>query len=232
VLGLRKTWIWSSCFSFLMPLAMVFGLARIGRGLTDAESLVYIVSGSAVFAVTTEGLLMIAQRIGLMRDNGSLIYYASLPISKIAFIVSIMSARLGLILPGLVTPIVAGRLLYDAPLALSPWVLLLLPLTSASLSGVGLAVGLSIRSLDMIILVSNLVLFVVLLAAPVMIPASSLPLPLQALGYLMPPTYAADALRRALTGQIDARFYLDIGVLVAVTACSLQWISSRLSWRA
>lgn len=84
----------------------------------------------------------------------------------------------------------------------------------------------------MIILVSNLVLFAVLLAAPVMIPVSSLPLPLQALGYLMPPTYAADALRRALTGQIDARFYADIGVLVAVTAGSLRWISSKLSWRA
>ena len=71
----------------------------------------------------------------------------------------------------------------------------------------------------------------VLFASPVMIPAKLLPLPLQWLEYLLPPTYAADALHRVLANTLDARLLLDLAVLAAFAAASLVGVAKGLPWR-
>src|SRR5262249_60069174 len=74
MLGVRTTWSWTVLFGLLMPLAMVFGATRIGTGLTDRTSLLYIISGAAVFAVSTEGIAVLAQQVGQIRNDGMMLY--------------------------------------------------------------------------------------------------------------------------------------------------------------
>src|SRR4051812_42544681 len=81
MMEVRTTWYWFVVFGMFMPLSMVFGFARIGAGLTDRTSLIFIISGAAIFAVATEGIVTMAQRVGTMKKEGMLVYYASLPIS-------------------------------------------------------------------------------------------------------------------------------------------------------
>ncbi|NGY62589.1 ABC transporter ATP-binding protein/permease [Lentzea sp. NEAU-D13] len=231
MLEVRSTWWWSLLFGFLMPVAMVFGLTRIGGGLTDQNSLLYIVSGAAVFSVATEGIATLAQRVGVVRTSGMLLYYVSLPISRTAFLAALVFSRLLLILPGLVTPIVAARLMYDADLVLSPMLLVVLPLTCLALSAVGLAIGTVVESMDVIVVITNLLIFVLLLAAPVLIPPESLPLPLRLIGYLLPPTYAAEGLRHALSGDLGGMFLVDIAVLLGMTVLGLAATSRWIRWR-
>src|SRR5437764_8963678 len=85
MLEVRTTWYWFAIFSLLMPISMVFGFGRIGSGLSDRNSLVYIITGAAIFAAASEGLMGTSQRVGTMKKEGMLVYYASLPISKAAF---------------------------------------------------------------------------------------------------------------------------------------------------
>jgi ABC-2 type transport system permease protein len=233
LLEVRTTWSWHLLLSVLMPAAMVFGLARIGNGLGDATSLLYIVSGAAVFAVATEGIGTLAQRIGMLRKDGMMVYYASLPIGRASFLAAMVSARLLLVAPGLVTPVVAAIVLYDADFSLTPALLPVLLVTCLALSAFGLAIGTLVSNMDLIVIITNLLVFVLLLAAPVLIPAESLPVALRVLGYLLPPTYAADALRHALSGQFDGTFALDMAVLVAMAtlglAASTRWIRWRVS---
>lgn len=231
MLEVRSTWWWSLLFGFLMPVAMVFGLTRIGGGLTDQNSLLYIVSGAAVFSVATEGIATLAQRVGVVRTSGMLLYYVSLPISRTAFLAALVFSRLLLILPGLVTPIVAARLMYDADLVVSPVLLVVLPLTCLALSAVGLAIGTVVESMDVIVVITNLLIFVLLLAAPVLIPPESLPLPLRLIGYLLPPTYAADGLRHALSGDLGGMFLVDVAVLLGMTVLGLAATSRWIRWR-
>ena len=231
LLEVRTTWSWHLLLSVLMPAAMVFGLARIGNGLGDATSLLYIVSGAAVFAVATEGIGTLAQRIGMLRKDGMMVYYASLPIGRASFLAAMVSARLLLVLPGLVTPVIAAILLYDADFTLSPALLPVLLVTCLSLSAFGLAIGTLVSSQDLIVVITNLLVFVLLLAAPVLIPAESLPVALRVLGYLLPPTYAADALRQALSGQFGTAFALDMTVLVAMAALGLAVATRWIRWR-
>lgn len=231
MLEIRTIWYWYFIFSLVLPLAMVFGFTRIGSGLTDVNSLIYIISGSAIFSVANDGLYTMAIRIGSMKKEGMLLYYASLPINKVAFVTAIMVSRLSVTLPGMIAPMLFGSLIYKVDLHFSVWIVLLLPLTALALSAIGMALGSLLNSLEMIQIIVNLLLFVLIMAAPVFIPWEALPVPFKLLGYLLPPSYAADALRRVLSGAIDVGFYIDIAILSFMTLISFVILNRWLNWR-
>lgn len=217
-------------FTTIFPLLIVFGLGKIGGGQT-AEGLAYIITGSAVSSLTFVGVTMVAQTLSQMKERGEFLYYASLPISKDSLLLAVMASKLLLQMPGIVASLVGGSLMYGLAFEPSPVLLLILPLSALALSGLGAALGILAPSQELVNVLSQIIGIFVLFAAPVMIPIESLPAPLQWAGLLMPPTYAADALRRALTGVTDARLALDIGVLALCAAVSLLAITKGLRWR-
>ncbi|MFI0781011.1 ABC transporter ATP-binding protein/permease [Streptomyces sp. NPDC021212] len=232
MLTVRTSWHVHMVFGIFMPLTMVFGFSRIGSGLTDELSLTYIASGSGVFAIAALGTTAIAQRIGAIKAEGSMLYYASLPISKVAFVMAFVAARLLLIAPGLVTSLIAVRLLYGLDLTLSPMLLIVYPLTALPLAALGLVIGSLIDRIELISIVTYVLNFVLLLGAPLLIPAKALPLPLKALSWVMPTTYGSDAIRRSVSDNIDATFGLDILVLTVMTVLALTIADRSLRWRA
>lgn len=231
MLEIRTIWYWYFIFSLFLPLAMVFGFARMGSGLTDHASLIYIISGSAIFSVTNDGLYTVAVRIGTMKKEGMLLYYASLPISKVAFVIAIVLARLVVTLPGMLAPLVFGTVVYHVNIEFNVWIIVLLPLVALAMCSIGMALGSFINSLEMIQIIVNILLFMLVMAAPVFIPVQALPLPLQIIGYLLPPTYAADALRHALNGNIGTAFYLDIIILLVMIIASFYLLHRWLRWQ-
>jgi ABC-2 type transport system permease protein len=214
----------------LFPLMMIFGFGVIGGGVSP-EGLIYVVTGSAVVSLVTIAITAASQDLGQMRQTGVFQYYASLPISKVALLAAILTVRVLTALPGLALTLTVGSQMYDLPLRVSPAALLLLPLTVLALSGVGAAIGILIADFRVVALLSQVAFVVVMFASPVLIPADRLPLPLQWLAYLLPPTYAADGFRRALTGVNDERLLLDIVVLALCALASLVGIARGLRWR-
>jgi ABC-2 type transport system permease protein len=231
MLEIRATWYWLLIFSLVLPLAMVFGFARIGGMTPDRARLLYVISGSAIFAATNDGLYGLAVRIGSMKQSGQLIYYMSLPISKVAFVIAVVLARLILTMPGMVAPILFGAWLYGIHFDLNLWIVAVLPLTALTMSAVGMALGSLIEELELVQIIVNLLLFVLVTMAPVFTPIEALPVPLQILGYCLPPTYAADAMRHILNGEINAAFYADLVILAGMAGISFIILSRWLRWR-
>ncbi|MER6093894.1 ABC transporter ATP-binding protein/permease [Streptomyces bluensis] len=232
MLIVRTSWHVHMVFGIFMPLTMVFGFSRIGSGLSDQTSLLYIASGSGVFSIAALGTTAIAQRIGAIKAEGSMMYYASLPISKVAFVTAFVAARLLLIAPGLVTSLLAVEVLYDIELTLSPTLLFVYPLTALPLAALGLVIGSLIDKIELISIVTYMLNFLLLLGAPLLIPLESLPVVLRVISYVMPTSYGADAIRHSVTGDIDGTFALDVAVLAVASVASL-WIADRaLRWRA
>jgi ABC-2 type transport system permease protein len=174
---------------------------------------------------------MLAQTLGEAKDRGVFLYYASLPISKANLLVAMMASKLLLQIPGILAALVGGSLIYGFPLNPNPVLLLIIPLSALSLSGIGAAFGLLSPSYQLTNGLSQLVLFIVMFAAPVLIPPDALPAPLQWFGWLLPPTYAADAIRRAVAGINDSRLALDLIVLGGCAVASLFGMSRGLRWR-
>lgn len=232
VLEIRETWYWHIAFAIMLPVAFVFGFGRIGGENTSSAQLIYIISGSAIFTVANDGLFVMASRIGVMRRDGILIYYASLPISNSAFLISLMISRLLITLPGMIVPIIFGAWLYHIPLSFNLWILILLPIAGLALSSIGMALGILIENLEILHMITNILMFVLVMATPVFIPMDALPLPLQIFGYFMPPTYAAQALRSALLGTVDSVFYLNVAILSVMTIAGFlivnRWLRIRV----
>lgn len=231
-LQLRAIWYFTILFSLIMPLALVFGLTRLGGNALDKNGLIYIIAGSAVFSVCVEGIYTTSQRISAMRENGRFVYYAALPINKSAFVLALLLVRFLLVsLPGMVTPLLIGTLLYNVELKPTLWwMLLLIPLTGFSTTVIGMALGSIIRQGELVGLIANGLIFLLLLASPVFIPSSLLPLPLHIISFLLPPTYAAEALRACLNGQIEAGFFLNIAALVAFAGIGFFLTNRYLRW--
>jgi ABC-2 type transport system permease protein len=131
----------------------------------------------------------------------------------------------------MLVPIIFGAATYSVPLEFNGWIVLLLPLTALVLSALGMALGLILDSLETIQLVANLLVFLLVMAAPVFIPMHSLPLPLQVVGLILPPTYAAAALRMALSGTITGEFFLYLAILAGMLPVSFWLLSRWLTWR-
>ena len=214
----------------LFPLLVVFGLGRVG-GRQTPESLAYIITRSTVVSLTTVGVTTLAQMLGEAKDRGVFLFYASLPIAKANLLVAMLGTKLLLQVPGILAALVGGSLIYGFPLSPNPLLLVIIPLSALSLSGIGAAFGLLSPSYQMTNALSQLVLFIVMFAAPVLIPPEALPIPLQWLGWLLPPSYAADAIRRAVAGINDARLGLDLAVLSVCALASFVGMSRGLRWR-
>ncbi len=232
LLEMAHTWYWHVSFALILPIAFVFGFGRIGGGNTASpESLLYVISGAAVFAVANDGLYVLASRIGLMRRDGQLLYYSSLPINRGALFIALIGARLLITLPGMLIPLVFGAWLYDLPLIFSPWLLILFPVSALALSVMGMLLGSVIESLDILYMLTNLLLFILVMGAPIFIPVHMLPLPLQIIGYFLPPTYVANALRDSLTGNIGPSFYINLSVLVGMAVFGFVAVNRWLRWQ-
>jgi ABC-2 type transport system permease protein len=231
MLQIRVTWYWHVLFGLVLPVALVFGFGRIGSGTQDRASLLYVISGAAIFAVANDGLYKMATRIAIMRKEGIMLYYASLPISRFALMSALLVSRLVITLPGMLVPIVFGMAIYNVQFEFSPWIVVLLPLTALVLSALGMALGVLIENLEMIQMVTNMLVFLLVMGAPVFIPMSALPVPLQVIGLLLPPTYAAAALRMALSGNINGEFFLYMAILAAMLPVSFGLLNRWLTWR-
>ena len=213
-----------------LNLGMIFAFSFIA-GSRDPALGQYIVPGSAIMALVTIGVSMVANDLAQQRRSGSILYYASLPISKMAYVLAIVTGNGFAALPGVLVTVLAGSWLYQLPLAFNPLVLAVLPLAAISLAGFGAAIGLGIKNWRVVGMAAQLTMFFIMFFAPVMIPPERLPGILQATGWLLPPTYAARAFRAALQPEITGALMMDVGILALWAIGSLVVVAKTLEWR-
>ncbi|MCC7449682.1 MAG: ABC transporter permease [Anaerolineae bacterium] len=231
MLELRSYWHMYVGFSLIMPLMMVYGLSHIGGNPDDPQALIRLLVGTVIFAVANEGLCSMAIRVSTMRRDGTLVYYASLPISKVSFIVALILSRSLIVVPAIVAPLVIGPLMYGLSVQYGPGLLVILPLIALMLSAFGVLFGLLSPSVEIAQLGTNILLLILVLASPVFIAWDVLPAPLRAASLLLPFTYASNALNGVLMGDIGSTFWLNTAILTAMAALSLLVVARRLKWR-
>lgn len=216
--------------SVLLNLGMVFAFSFIS-GSREPEIGRYFVSGAAVMSLVTLGIMMVAQDMAQSRRNGAILYYASLPISKTAFILAVVTGNGIAAVPGMIITLLVGSWYFGFPLALNPLIFAVVPLSAISLAGLGAAIGLGIPNWRVAGLVAQATMFFIMFFAPVMIPFHQLPSFLQYTGMILPPTYAAQAFRAALQPEITPTLLRDLAILTAFGLGSLAIVARTLKWR-
>lgn len=214
------------------PFALVFAMGHYAGFRPDQTQLLRIISGTVTFALVTVGFTSIAQRLSIMRQQGTLLYYCALPINKVSFVMALLISRLVILIPSITVPIIGGIVMYNLEIHLDLWLLGVMILGSLSLVALGTTLGVLVKSYELISLVCNAFIVVMALASPNFIPSYLLPLPLQIFGWLLPSTYTSDAISHCMAGTYDSTFYFDVLVLGGMAILGIAITGKFLKWSA
>lgn len=201
-------------------LGLVLGIGYLIPGITK-ETATYLTIGAATQMFVTVGLVMLPNFIAEAKQVGRLEYFLTLPIGREAYVFSMLTVVAAMALPGVVLTLVLGWARYGIGYAVDPTVVVVGLLATLSLAGVGVALAMLAPNQPVTNSFTNLIIFYVLFFAPVLVPSSQLPWVLQKTALVMPPTYAADAMRATLTDLPGTHVGSSLLILTAFTIGSL-----------
>jgi ABC-2 type transport system permease protein len=217
----------------LVQLLMGAGFA-IGFGLIvpelSEEAATYLVSGAAAMTLIIVGLSVGPQIVSSHRRAGTYEFLWGLPVPRSAATAAWFVVTLLLGLPAFVTTLLVGSWRYDLSLSIEPVALVaavLLVVFSATLLGYALAHA--VKSPMLVMVLSQVLIFVVIGFSPINYPAERLPGWLQQVHDWLPLESMGQVVRAALTdGIVDAvaRPYVLLtvwaAVAVAITGLTLR----------
>ncbi len=225
-------WTWRSMLviSTFIPLVsmIIFSIYARDSGPT---ALSYVFSGNIVMSLMFGNLNDIQAHIVFMRFQGTLEYFATLPIKKHTLILAIIISFFILSLPSLLSILIIGSAVLQILLVVHPLILLVIPLCVVPMSAIGALIGVSVHNSQQGSSFSLLISFVFLGLGPVIIPPERLPDIFQLIGILNPAARASSALRQTLVGPVTEQIALDLFILLGFALCVFGFVARRIDWR-
>lgn len=213
----------------LLAATTVFGYGML-VGDPPPLAAMFLATGAATINLIMVGLVLTPQGVAQSKTEGSLAWMRTLPVPRWTFFASELIVYAIVALPGAVLGLVLGAWQFDVTLSLSPWLALAAPLVALIATSVGYSIALLLKP-QVAALVSQVIVFVVLLFSPISIPGERLPEWLSTVHEWLPIAPMADLMRASLlsdTFSMDARPAI---VLAVWTVLALVGASRALSRR-
>lgn len=225
-------WSWQATVinGLVIPITAMFFL-RAATGDASATNATFLICGNIVVSLIFAIMFGTSARFAFMRQFGVLDYYATLPVPKVFLVMAVNTGFLILTLPTALLTIFLGEWYLNVSLDLNPLFFLLVPLASFSLSAVGAFVGVLSPNFDTANTITAVLQFIFMGFGPILVPLNRLPGFMQFISNFLPSTYAADALRRSLTKQIDGQFLFDVGLLLLFDIAAMVFVGTKMEWR-
>src|SRR5512140_978991 len=170
----RQEVVFIAVLQVAMSVGFIIGFGYFIPNVSDRQAL-FLTTGTATNMAVTVAMVGLPNTLSQGKAEGRLDYFLTLPISRELYLLAETTYVVVTSLPGIVLTFILGAWYYDLSLALSPWVLLALPLAISSLAGAGIALGVLSPHPVLTNALTNLTMFYVLLFAPILIPRDQLP---------------------------------------------------------
>jgi ABC-2 type transport system permease protein len=179
----------------------------------DTATALFLSTGAPTVLLTTVGLAIVPQGVARARADGSFGYLRSLPVPRGLLLLVDLVVWAVISLPAIGVSVLVAHLRYDLTFAFD-WPLLIAAalLVTVTATAVGYAIAVSMPPL-LAQLVSQVLVFFVLLFSPITYPASQLPAWFASLHDYLPVRPAADLLRAGLASGTYAADWQDLAVL-------------------
>lgn len=213
----------------ILGAGLVIGFGFLMGEMGTIEAL-FLATGVTVISMITLGMVMVPQLIAAHKYSGVYEYMLSLPVQRSASVAAALAVNSLIAVPGMVLALLVAWWRYDLAFSVS---LLLLPatiLTLVTAASVGFAMGHAIPNPMATSLVTNVLIFVILLYSPINFSPERLPEWLAALHQGLPMLHAANVVRAGLTEGLVTSVGSSFAVLVAwaVAAWGLTaWVVGR-----
>ncbi|MBI5948535.1 MAG: ABC transporter permease [Chloroflexi bacterium] len=181
-----------------MTVGLILGFGYYIPDINKTQAL-FLTVGAATQTVVTIGVIMLPQKLSQEKSEGLLDYFLTLPIGRENYLLAEVSFVALMTFPGTIFAVAFGAWHYDLSLSVNPVVIVAAVLAVFSLAGLGVAMPLLSPYQQLTNALTQLLTFYILLFSPVLMPKEQLPWLLQKVAVVMPPTYAADAMRASLT---------------------------------
>jgi ABC-2 type transport system permease protein len=192
---------WLSLFfavQICIAVAFIYGMSYFYPVITP-EVAKFLITGAPTIILLTTGLVMIPQTVASARTEGTFDYIWSLPVPRMAHIAADTTVMIGTTLPSIILAVILGALRFefslDATLLVIPAVILI----SISGSFIGYSIAFAVPKPMMVNVITQIMVFIVMMFSPVMFPPERLPQWMQSIHIVLPIQYMADLMRGTLT---------------------------------
>lgn len=204
----------------MLAAGIIIGFGFLIPDITPDAAL-FLSSGAPTILLLTIGLVIVPQGVSRARASGALDYQRALPVSRPLLLLVDLVVWTLIALPGVVIGLLVAWLHYDLTFSFD-WPLLILAslLVTTMSTALGYAIAVSLPAM-LAQLVSQVLVFFVLLFSPITFPASQLPDWFQTLHQFLPIQSAADLLRAGIASHTFTATGRDLLVLALWTALGL-----------
>jgi ABC-2 type transport system permease protein len=191
----------------------IFGISFFYPAITPSTAR-YLTTGAPTLILITVGLVMVPQIVSSMRMYGTFDYIWSLPVPRMVYVAADATNMFGSMLPGVVLAVVLGSIYFDFSLSISPLVIPAVIMIALCGTFLGYSLAFAVPKPMMAQVLTQVIIFIVMMFSPVMYPASQLPGWLQAVHKFFPIQYMANLTRGTLT-DLDVNLGLAFAVVGA-----------------
>ena len=170
----------------------------------------YLTTGAPTLILLMTGLVIVPQMVSMARKEGTFDYIWSLPVPRMVYVLADATIWMLVSLPGVILALVVGAGYHGFSLEVSPLVVPAFLLIALTGTFIGYAIAHSAPKPEMAHLLTQILVFVIMIFSPVVYPAEQLPDWLSAVHSVFPVKYMADLSRGTLTG-------LDVNLPLAFT---------------
>jgi ABC-2 type transport system permease protein len=223
ILDIRTTWIFQMIFGLFTPLGLMFFL-KFYVDLDNVQYVIKILSGNIIISMTMPILLLLSSRIAILKKDGSIDYYRTLPISMNAFVISLLVSLLIAYAPSIVFVFILGKLFLGINITggLSiVAIILTIMLAIISLIGIATLIGWKAKEPQHANAIGNILFTAMIALSPVLIPDDKIPSILQKTSYLFPVTYSSKLLGLIFNNNFNSLFISYLMVLNGYAIVSL-----------
>ncbi|MCL4241508.1 MAG: ABC transporter permease [Dehalococcoidia bacterium] len=218
--SMRNELWFAAMIQVVLSVGLVIGFGFLIPDVSETTAL-FLVTGTATQAFVTIGLVMLPQLLAQAKEAGRIEYFLTLPISREAYLLALVTVVALMALPAVAFTVVLGAWHYDISFQFEPAFILVALLAVFSLAGVGVAMAVYSPHQQVTNAMTQLIIFYVLFFAPVLLPKEQLPELLQFTSNFAPPTYAADGVRATLTDLPGTHLARSLWVMSGFAAGSL-----------
>jgi ABC-2 type transport system permease protein len=214
---------------FFVGAGSIVGLGFFFDEVPPLQAL-YISTGSSVVALLMLGFVMAPQTISQRKMEGTYEFIWTLPVPRVTTVAAGMTVWMVVAIPGMIAALAIAMLRYDIDLQVSWLIVPAVLLTVAMSTSLGNAFAHGIPNPLLVNLLTQILIFVIIMYSPINFPASRFPDWLNALHSVLPLEHAANVVRAGLTDGIVNDVGKSFAILAGWTAASIAltaWILGR-----
>jgi ABC-2 type transport system permease protein len=197
----------------MIAVGFVIGLSYFYPHI-DPNTARYLTTGAPTIILLMVGLVLLPQIVGESRKEGTFDYIWSLPVHRMVYIAADATIWVAVTIPGVIVALAMGSAYHHFSLNISPLVVPAILLVAESGVFLGYLIALWPPKPEIGHILTQVIVFFLMLFSPILYPASQLPNWLAQVHKFLPIQYMADLTRGTLT-NLDVNLGLAFAVVGA-----------------